>query len=668
MTTTPKARRFRLRRSGSTDSAGAGQPARMNDVLRSLLQARGGKAPDELGLFDENDTSATGLPQGRRREAEPAAMPGDGPGPDQGDGRHAAAPRQMDRQPSVPSAAPDVFDAGPIAARDIARSANAGRQPTGSAAGPGTTTSHPARANGATGSDATATVTGAAAKGLGQATSGATQGAAAVEAEHKLAAIRAEALTGRQLRMAMRVATRHGIRAASGEDAVRQLRERGIDPFERSNLMALVKSDTQPGTELTTDARQTLPAMPRATRVGQADGGVNPALAEAAAAREKDLARIQRQIMRRRRKRMLLLGARLFVFVTIPTMLVAYYFFFLATPLYATNTEFVIQQADSGGSSMAGELGGMLGGAGLGGSADSVTVQSYLQSRGALRRLDAEHGFKAHFSGDNIDMLRRLDPDATDEAAYRLYQRHIMVGFDPTEGVVKLEVIAADPETSERFATALLGYAEEQVDSLTQRLRENQMRDATQSYEDAERRMQEARTSAVELQEQFNVMSAEVEVSILSQQITALETELSQARLSLQQMLSNARPNTARVEPLRRRIANMETEIANLRDGMTQSSGGENSLARMQSELISAEADVETRQMLLAQSLQMMETARLEANRQVRYLSVGVTPIAPDEPTYPRAVENTFLAFLVFSGVYLMLSMTAAILREQVAA
>jgi capsular polysaccharide transport system permease protein len=45
---------------------------------------------------------------------------------------------------------------------------------------------------------------------------------------------------------------------------------------------------------------------------------------------------------------------------------------------------------------------------------------------------------------------------------------------------------------------------------------------------------------------------------------------------------------------------------------------------------------------------------------------MGVSPIAPDAATYPRALENTALALLIFSGIYLMLSLTAAILREQV--
>ena len=61
-----------------------------------------------------------------------------------------------------------------------------------------------------------------------------------------------------------------------------------------------------------------------------------------------------------------------------------------------------------------------------------------------------------------------------------------------------------------------------------------------------------------------------------------------------------------------------------------------------------------------------LEGARLEANRQVRYLTISVQPVASQEPAYPRAFENTLLAFLVFGGIYLLFSLTASILREQI--
>ena len=56
--------------------------------------------------------------------------------------------------------------------------------------------------------------------------------------------IRKEGLTGRQLRMARRTAQRHDLPATSDFDAVRLLRQAGIDPFQRSNLLELApKSD-----------------------------------------------------------------------------------------------------------------------------------------------------------------------------------------------------------------------------------------------------------------------------------------------------------------------------------------------------------------------------------------------------------------------------------------
>lgn len=68
---------------------------------------------------------------------------------------------------------------------------------------------------------------------------------------------------------------------------------------------------------------------------------------------------------------------------------------------------------------------------------------------------------------------------------------------------------------------------------------------------------------------------------------------------------------------------------------------------------------------LLGQALQQVETARIvKPAPGPAVCSEGVSPIAPDEATYPRAFEDTALAFLIFAGIYMMLSLTASILRK----
>ena len=355
----------------------------------------------------------------------------------------------------------------------------------------------------------------------------------------------------------------------------------------------------------------------------------------------------------------------MFVFVLLPTLLAAIYYYTIATPLYAARTEFVIQQAEP---AAAAGMSSLLRGTSLATSQDSIAVQGYLQSQVAMQRLEADNGFRAHFSSADIDAIQRLPDGATETAAYKLYKKIVRISYDPTEGLIKMEVLAADPDKSVEFSQALIGYAEEQVDQMTQRLREDQMKGARESYEDAEQKLQDANRRVVELQEQFKVLSSEVEISLISAQIGQLETQLTQDRLSLAQMEANETPNVARMEPLKRRIAAIETEIAALRAKLTEDSDSGLSIAKVQSELLVAQADVQTRQLLMASALQAMETARVEANRQTRYLSISVSPVVPDAPAYPRAFENTLVVLLIFLGIYLMISMTVAILREQVSA
>ncbi|MCY4179993.1 MAG: capsule biosynthesis protein, partial [Litoreibacter sp.] len=441
-----------------------------------------------------------------------------------------------------------------------------------------------------------------------------------------------------------------------------------IDPFKRANMLELVLTDTQPDTTAKAPgaaAPAPAPAPGRALSPAVQKPQLPSTEINTASDQAMEVMKIQRDIAKRRRKRAMLLAARLFVFVLLPTFVAGYYFYKVATPMYATNSEFVIQAADSQGGG-GGLGGGLLSGSPLSSSQDSITVQGYLQSRDAMLRLDADEGFRAHFSQDHIDPIQRLDADATQEAAYKKFANSVKIGYDPTEGIIKMEVIAADPATSAQFSKQLIQYAEEQVDQLTARKRGDQMEGADQSRKEAEQKMIDAQVRIVELQEKLGVLSPESEVEAVFGQITQLESELLTERISLQQFLANQRPNEAKVSASENKIAELEKLIDEKRAQLTESNSNSGSLARISGELLVAEADLEVRQGLLAQAEAAFEAASLEANRQVRYLSVAVSPVAPDEPTYPRSFENTILAFFIFAGVYLMVSLTSSILREQV--
>ncbi|OWU86804.1 capsule biosynthesis protein [Oceanicola sp. 22II-s10i] len=472
--------------------------------------------------------------------------------------------------------------------------------------------------------------------------------------------IRKEGLTGRQLRMARRVAQKHGIAATSDFDAVRQLRARGIDPFERTNMLQLVvpggASGNGGGDEPPVQLPQTIPAGPGhnlpSTEVRPSERRAN------------EISKLQQELAQRRRKRMMLLAVRLMFFVFAPTFLAGWYFFVVATPMYAAKSEFLILQADNQGG---GGLGGLLSGTQFATNQDSIAVQSYLQSKDAMLRLDRDVGFKSHFTQPWIDPIQRLDPDPSNEQAYKIYKRNVKIGYDPTEGVIRMEVAAADPTVAAQFSENLIEYAEERVDELSRRKREDGMKTARESLERAKAERREAQEQLVALQE-GTFIDPEGIIAGLRTQINNYEIQLAEKELQLAALLDNSRPNSARVEGARGDVQRLKALLAELNARMTEATSGETSLAAKAAQVQMAQADLATADLFLQSALQNEKQTELEANRQVRYLTTSVRPVAPEDPSYPRAFEDTLLAFLIFSGIYLMISLTASILREQVSA
>lgn len=129
--------------------------------------------------------------------------------------------------------------------------------------------------------------------------------------------IKREGLTGRQLRLARRVAQKHDLLTTSDYDAVRLLRQRGIDPFKRSNMLELVVPQAQkasvpattegPGRPVPQSLPQTMPkpglskappACPEEKRSARQNGAIAKSvrssviLRAAAAARCRSWARV----------------------------------------------------------------------------------------------------------------------------------------------------------------------------------------------------------------------------------------------------------------------------------------------------------------------------------------------------------------------------------------
>jgi capsular polysaccharide transport system permease protein len=175
-----------------------------------------------------------------------------------------------------------------------------------------------------------------------------------------------------------------------------------------------------------------------------------------------------------------------------------------------------------------------------------------------------------------------------------------------------------------------------------------------------------AQQNLVRLQQEGAVLDPEGRIAALRSQINNVEVMLQEKNLQLQALLDNLRPNTAKVEGAQGDIRRLNGLLAQLEAEMTAASNGEGSLAELASRIQLAQGDLVTRDLMLQSALEQFQQTNRDANSQARYLTTAEAPVVPEDPAYPRKFESTLLAFLVFGGVYLLLSITASVLREQI--
>lgn len=387
-------------------------------------------------------------------------------------------------------------------------------------------------------------------------------------------------------------------------------------------------------------------------------------------ARDARMGEIRGALRRRRRLRLAGMLLRFLLFVALPTAAIGWYYYAKATDMYVSRSVLVFK---SGGQAAAG-AGGLFSFGGLGNLTDSVSVQEYILSRDILRRLDEDHGYVAHFQDEAIDPLHRLAADASFDQAHGYYKGGLIrpgmvsVGFDATEGVIRLEVTAADPETAQRFAGAIIAYSEEQVNRLNERSRNDGVRFAETKVEEARAELIAAQRRLAGVQEQLDIYSVDAEAAALQGRIGALEAEIDAVRGRIEKLDAvTSDPEDSRYAPLRRDLRLKTAQAEELRERLT--GGGEDrpSIARLSAALEIARTEQTAANLMYASALSALETAMASAAAQSLYLETVVKPALPVDAARPERATNTALAFLILFATYVVGMLTVSLIREQAA-
>jgi capsular polysaccharide transport system permease protein len=335
-----------------------------------------------------------------------------------------------------------------------------------------------------------------------------------------------------------------------------------------------------------------------------------------------------KQLRRIRARRLIL---RLGIGVGLPTILAAIYYGLIVTPQYESVTSFTVQSADGGYSPTALQ---MLITQSSGTASDSLLVLEYIHSRDMMEHLISEHRFAQHYETGARDFMSRLPADASSDAQYEFYRDHVVAEYDNTSAVLTLRVRAFSARQAHAIAQAILAASERMVNDMNTRARNDRIELSQREVDRAEQRLGRARTRLAEAQSRHGelnpVASAEGILTVRSR----LEGELAIARAELESLRGTLQPDTQAVQDQRRRVAALQRQID---EQTARLSGPEtedisDTIASFEPIVI----EKEFAERAYESAMTSLELARVDADRQHRYLVRIAAPSRPEEAAFPQ--------------------------------
>lgn len=348
--------------------------------------------------------------------------------------------------------------------------------------------------------------------------------------------------------------------------------------------------------------------------------------------------------------------------VMIPTLAFGIYNA-VATDRYASSASFVVRSAsaESGGDLMDNLTGSVSAGST---KSDSYVVRRFLESPDLVRQVDEEFGLFRLFGADRADLGQRLYAWSRFEDKVDYWNRRVSSTYDNTSGILTLEVQAYSAEDANRLADFVMSKVGDLVNQLSFAARESSYAYAREEMEAAEANLREAQ----EAMRRFRTVNNIADPSLSAGRDDMLAYELNKQIVEQEAALAVLEKNVSREGPnvtgLRDRVEALRAQRDALREDIGQTSAGGIVTAGLMNDYEGLQLDMRVAESRYVSTIEGMENARRDAERQQRYLAVFSDPYPAETAEYPRRVLNTFLLLIGLSVGWAIARLITQMIRD----
>ena len=340
--------------------------------------------------------------------------------------------------------------------------------------------------------------------------------------------------------------------------------------------------------------------------------------------------------------------------VVLPFLAATAYLYARAADQYHSEVAFSIRSEEA--TSAAAGLLGALTQIGSGSASDADVLFEYVRSQQIVAVIDAELDLRAIYNRAQGDPVFTLGDDPSIEALVRQWSRMVEVSYDANTGIIHVRANAFTPQDAQAIASAILARSGELVNRLADQAREDAVRFAREELGEAEEAVRVVRQRLADFRRANRIVDPSADAAGQMGLLNALQSELAQALVERDVLMSYAEQGDQRVIQAGRRIdaisERIEDERASL--GIAGATGTLPEVVGTYEELL---VDLEFANTAYTQALAGVSAAQAEARRQSRYLAPHVEPTLASRALYPR---RALIAGLV--GLFLLLGWGIAML------
>ncbi|STX28037.1 Capsule polysaccharide export inner-membrane protein ctrB [Legionella beliardensis] len=284
------------------------------------------------------------------------------------------------------------------------------------------------------------------------------------------------------------------------------------------------------------------------------------------------------------------------------------------------------------------------------------SAREYIFSREMMNRMEKDQGFISYFKNNDIHFLSRpFSNRLIGKDDFNYYKRRVKVGIDIQEGLLKVKVQAKTPSDAKRFADALLLYAEKWVNSLSNRMASDKIKEAEDNLAAREQNLHTARKRIVNFQISKRDLNPRETVAAIYANINDIKVKIKETEREIAVYKKAGVNNSPVVDRLNERLSVLRQQQKSL--NLRLVGHGEFSMNKVLSGFESAIILRDVAEKEWEAALKYLANIKTEVFNQRQYFLTIVPPITSPLPVEPQPLKLFLLILIVLYGVITLLSL-----------